>query len=146
MKVVLKKDVKGKGKAGELVTVSDGYARNFLFPRDLAIEANAATLSEFKSREESKAHHAAEEKKEAEQIAEKIKTITIIVKAKAGAGGKLFGAVTTKEVCAELNNMLNTKIDRRKIVMTDIKSYGEFTAEVKLHPGISAQLSVKVVE
>ncbi len=146
MKVVLKSDVKGKGKAGELITVSDGYARNFLFPRNLAVEANATAMGEFKSREESKAHHEAEQKKEAQQLAAKIAETTVVIKAKAGAGGKLFGSVTSKEVAAELNKILGSEIDRRKFVLNDIKSYGEFTAEVKLYAGISAKLSVKVVE
>ena len=146
MKVVLTKDVKGKGKAGELINVSDGYARNFLFPQNLAIEANNAALSELKSREESKAHHTAVEKKEAQDLAEKINDITITIHAKAGNSGKLFGAITSKEVVNELKNQYSINIDKRKINMKDIKSYGEFTVSVKLYTGITASLNIKVEE
>ena len=146
MKVVLTKDVKGKGKAGELVNVSDGYARNFLFPQNLAIEANNAALSELKSREESKAHHTAVEKKEAEELAAKINNITVTIHAKAGNSGKLFGAITSKEVVTELKNQYSINIDKRKINMKDIKSYGDFTVSVKLYTGITASLNIKVEE
>lgn len=146
MKVVLTKDVKGKGKAGELINVSDGYARNFLFPQNLAIEANNAALSELKSREESKAHHTAVEKKEAEELAEKINNITVTIHAKAGNSGKLFGAITSKEVVSELKNQHSINIDKRKINMKDIKSYGDFTVNVKLYTGITASLNIKVEE
>lgn len=146
MKVVLTKDVKGKGKAGELINVSDGYARNFLFPQNLAIEANNAALSELKSREESKAHHTAVEKKEAEELAEKINNITVTIHAKAGNSGKLFGAITSKEVVSELKNQHSINIDKRKINMKDIKSYGDFTVSVKLYTAITASLNIKVEE
>ena len=146
MKVVLTKDVKGKGKAGELINVSDGYARNFLFPQNLAIEANNAALSELKSREESKAHHTAVEKKEAEELAEKINNITVTIHAKAGNSGKLFGAITSKEVVSELKNQYSINIDKRKINMKDIKSYGDFTVSVKLYTAITASLNIKVEE
>ena len=146
MKVVLTKDVKGKGKAGELINVSDGYARNFLFPQNLAIEANNAALSELKSREDAKAHHTAVEKKEAQDLADKLNKITVTIKAKAGDSGKLFGAITSKEVVNELKNQYSINIDKRKINMKDIKSYGEFTVSVKLYTGITASLGIKVEE
>ena len=146
MKVVLTKDVKGKGKAGELINVSDGYARNFLFPQNLAIEANNAALSELKSREESKAHHTAVEKKEAQDLAEKLNNITVTIHAKAGNSGKLFGAITSKEVVNELKKQYSIDIDKRKINMKDIKSYGEFTVSVKLYTGITASLDIKIEE
>lgn len=146
MKVVLLADVKGHGKKGELCNVSDGYARNFLFPKKLAIEANATAMNELKNREESKAHHIAEEKKAAEQTAEKLNGKQIEITAKAGASGKLFGAVTAKEIAAEIKNKFGIDIDRRKMQVADIKQFGEYTAEIKLYTGISAKLQVIVKE
>ena len=146
MKVVLTADVKGKGKAGELINVSDGYARNFLFPKNLAIEANNSAMNELKSREEAKAHHIAVEKQEASDAAAKLNGKDIVIHAKAGASGKLFGAITSKEVAAEIKKSTGIDIDRKKIVMKDIKSFGEYSVEVKLYTGISAQMNVKVGE
>ncbi len=146
MKVVLTADVKGKGKKGELINVSDGYARNFLFPKNLAIEANNSAMSELKSREEAKAHHIAVEKQEAQDSADKINGKTIVIHAKAGASGKLFGAITSKEISIEIKNATGVEVDRRKIAMKDIKSFGEYSAEVKLYNGISANVNIKVVE
>lgn len=146
MKVILNKDVKGQGKKGELVNVSDGYARNFLFPRDLAIEANAAAMNELKNREAAMAHHLAEEKQEAMNAAAKIDGKDIVIHAKAGANGKLFGSVTSKEVAAEIEAKLGVAIDRRKINMNEIKAYGEYTAEVKIYNGINASVNIKVTE
>lgn len=144
MKVILLEDVKGQGKKGELCNVSDGYARNFLFPKKLAKEANAAAMSELKSREDAKAHHIAEDKAAAAQIAKKIEGTTVSIVAKAGANGKLFGSVTSKEVAAELKKFLGVEFDRKKMTMNDIKSYGDFTAEIKLYNGISAKFTVTV--
>ena len=146
MKVVLTADVKGHGKKGELVNVSDGYARNFLLPQKLAVEANNSALSELKSREEAKAHHIAVEKAEAQDIADKLSKTNVVIKAKAGASGKLFGAITSKEIAAEIEKKLGIKLDRRKIVMKDIKAYGDYTVEVKLYNGIVADLSIRVEE
>lgn len=146
MKVVLLEDVKGHGKKGELCNVSDGYARNFLFPKKLAVEANAAAMNELKNREEAKAHHIAEEKKAAEEIAAKINGKQVVITAKAGGSGKLFGAVTAKEIAAAVNEQFGVEIDRRKMQVADIKQFGEYTAEVKLYNGISAKLTVTVKE
>ncbi len=146
MKVILNADVKGKGKKGELVTVSDGYARNFLFPRKLAVEANAAAMNDFNNRESAKAHHIEVEKSEARANAEKINGGTVIIHAKSGGNGKLFGSVTSKEVAAEAEKTFGMAIDKKKIAMADIKNYGEYTAEVKLYTGISASFTVKVEE
>lgn len=146
MKVVLLEDVKGHGKKGELCNVSDGYARNFLFPKKLAVEANAAAMNELKNREEAKAHHIAEEKKAAEEIAAKINGKQVVIIAKAGGSGKLFGAVTAKEIAAAVNEQFGVEIDRRKMQVADIKQFGEYTAEVKLYNGISAKLTVTVKE
>jgi len=146
MKVILNKDVKGQGKKGELVNVSDGYARNFLFPRNLALPANAAALNELKNREAALAHHIAEEKQEAMNAAAKIDGKEIVIHAKAGASGKLFGSVTAKEVAAEIEAQCGVAIDRRKINMNEIKAYGEYSAEVKILGGINASVNIKITE
>lgn len=146
MKVVLLADVKGKGKKGELCNVSDGYARNFLFPKKLAVEADNAALNELKNREESAAHHKSEEIKAANETAAKLEGKTVVIKAKAGSGGKLFGSVTSKEVAQEIGNTLGIVVDKKKMNMPDIKNFGEYTAEIKLYQGITAKLTVKVTE
>ena len=146
MKVILTQDVKGKGKKGELVNVSDGYARNYLLPHKLAIEANATAMNELKIREASESHRLAEEKKAAEEIKKKIDGKTVTLHAKAGANGKLFGAVTAKEVAEELKKICDTDIDKRRIGMNDIKTYGSVTAEVKIYNGITASITVEVTE
>ena len=146
MKVVLLADVKGHGKKGELCNVSDGYARNFLFPKKLAIEANASAMNDLKNREESKAHHIAEEKKAAQKVADTINNKEIVITAKAGASGKLFGAITAKEIALAINKEFGVEIDRRKMQVADIKQFGEYTAEVKLYNGITASVNVVVKE
>lgn len=146
MKVVLLADVKGLAKKGELVNVSDGYARNFLFPKKLAVEANSTAMNELKNREEAKAHHLAEEKKAAEEIANIIDKKQVVITAKAGASGKLFGAVTTKEIGAAIKQAFGVEIDRRKMSVADIKQFGEYTAEIKLYSGVSATITVIVKE
>lgn len=146
MKVILNADVKGKGKKGEMVTVSDGYARNFLFPRNLAVEANATALNELKNREAAKAHHLAEEKAAAEENCKRINGKTVKITAKSGNGGKLFGAVTAKEVAEKIESEYGVAVDRRKIAMQDIKNYGDYSAEIKLYNGVVAKLTVSVTE
>ena len=146
MKVVLLQDVKGQGKKGELCNVSDGYARNFLFPKKLAVEADNAALNELKNREEAAAHHKKEEIAAAQSIADTLKGKEIVVKAKAGSNGKLFGSVTSKEIAAEIKNKLGIEIDRKKMSVADIKNFGEYTAEIKLYQGIAAKITVKVTE
>lgn len=146
MKVVLLADVKGHGKKGELCNVSDGYARNFLFPKKLAVEADNAALNELKNREEAKAHHKQEEINAAKATADILNGKSVEVKAKAGAGGRLFGSVTSKEIAAEIKNSLGVEIDRKKMNVADIKNFGEYTAEIKLYQGITAKVTVKVTE
>ncbi len=146
MKVILKQDVKGQGKKGELVTVSDGYARNFLFPRGLAAEADSQAMNELRNREESAAYHKKVEKDTALAAAATLKDKTVVIHAKAGSAGRLFGSVTTKEVADALDKQFGVKIDKRKITMTDIKAFGTYTAEVKLYSGVSAEVSVSVEE
>ncbi len=146
MKVILKQDVKGQGKKGELVTVSDGYARNFLFPRGLAAEADSQAMNELRNREESVAYHKKVEKDTALAAAETLKDKTVTIHAKAGSGGRLFGSVTTKEVAEALDKQFGVKIDKRKITMADIKAFGSYTAEVKLYSGVTAEIKVAVEE
>lgn len=146
MKVVLLQDVKGHGKKGELCNVSDGYARNFLFPKKLAVEADNAALNELKNREEAAAHHKKEEIAAAQSLADTLNGKEIVIKAKAGSNGKLFGSVTSKEIAAEIKNKLGIEIDKKKMSVADIKNFGEYTAEIKLYQGIVAKITVKVTE
>ena len=144
MKVILLADVKGHGKKGELCNVSDGYARNFLFPKKLAVEADSTALNDLKNREASKAHHKQEEIDAAKATAEALEGKTVTIKAKAGSNGKLFGSVTSKEIALEIENSLKIKIDRKKMQVADIKNFGEYTAEIKLYQGITAKVNVVV--
>ncbi len=144
MKLILTADVKGKGKKGEMVNVSDGYARNFLLPKGLAIEADAQAMTELRNREASQAHRIAEEKAAAQAAADKLSGGSVMLKVKAGASGKIFGSVTAKEIGDAIKLNYGLEIDRRKIVMKDIKSLGEYTITVKLYSAISAEMTVKV--
>lgn len=147
MKVVLLQDVKGSGKKGELVSVSDGYARNFLFPRGLAKEANAQALNEIKNAEESKKFQVEQQIAQANENKKKLESKTIVIHAKAGANGKLFGSITAKEIANEINQRYHIVVDKRKISITgEIKQYDTYDAEVKLYNGISAKIFVKVCE
>ena len=148
MKVVLKQDVKSIGKKDEIREVSDGYARNYLFPKGLAAPADAAAMNEVKTKAAAKEHHAAEELAAAKALAEKIKDQTVTIQAKAGAGGRLFGSVTAKDIAQALNQKMSVSIDKRKITLgvKEIKSFGSYTVEVKLHNGVSASFTAKVIE
>lgn len=146
MKVILTQDVKGLGKKGELVNTSDGYARNFLFPRNLATEANCQAMTELKNREDSKKHKIAVETQEAKDSAAKINGKVIKVTAKAGQGGRLFGSVTSKEIAVAMKSQFGIDIDRRKITVDDIKAFGTYPASVKLYQGVTAEFSVMVSE
>lgn len=147
MKVILLQDVKGTGKKGELKEVSDGYARNFLLPKNLAKKATAQAMSELKNAEESKAFKIEEDKKKANTEKAKIEGKSINIKAKAGQGGRLFGSVTAKEISAELKKQFGINIDKRKISLDiDIKAFGTYNAEVKLYTGIVAKVKVVVSE
>ena len=146
MKVILKADVKALGKKGELVNTSDGYARNFLFPKGLAVEANASAMNDFNNKEQAKKFHKAEEIKAAEEVKAQLDGKTFSLKAKAGSNGKLFGSVTAKDVALKIKEELNLDIDKRKINMQDIKAFGTVKAEVKVYQGIVATISVQVTE
>ncbi len=147
MKVILTQDVKGSGKAGELVNVSDGYARNFLLKKGLAIEANAAAINAKQTKDSAVAHHAQVEIDTAKETAKKLEGKTITVKAKAGANGKLFGSITSKEIAEELTKCYKVEVNKKKISLSsDVKTYGEFSFEVKLHAGINATMKLIVEE
>lgn len=146
MEVILKQDVKGLGKAGDKVKASDGYARNFLFPKSLAVEANAQTLTEFRNNEASKQHKIDVDIAAAQEAKKKLEGKSVKLKAKAGKNGKLFGSVTVKDVAAEISKQLGVQVDKRKITMDDIKNFGAYSADIKLYNGITAKVSVEVGE
>ncbi|MCI5738711.1 MAG: 50S ribosomal protein L9 [Ruminococcus sp.] len=146
MEVILKKDVKGLGKAGEKVKASDGYARNFLFPKGLAVEANAQTLTEYKNSEASKQHKIDVEVAAAKDAKAKLDGKTVHLTAKAGQNGRLFGSVTAKDVAQAITEQLSVTVDKRKLSVADIKNFGTYTAEVKLYTGIAATVTVEVAE
>lgn len=146
MKVVLKQDVKGLGKKGELVNTSDGYARNFLFPKGLAVEANAQSLTELKNREQSAKYKIETEIAAAKKSAAELEGKTVVISAKAGANGKLFGSVTSKEIAEKVKSQFGIETDKRKVVVEDIKQFGTYEFEIKLYQGISAKLFVRVGE
>ena len=144
MKVVLTQDVKALGKKGEMVTVADGYARNFLFPRKWAIEANAQAMTELKNREDAAKHKIDSDTAAAKAAAAALEGKTVRIEAKAGSQGRLFGSVTSKEVAEQLQKELGVEVDRRKITLEDIKNYGTFPAEIKLYSGVTAKFFVLV--
>jgi large subunit ribosomal protein L9 len=147
MKVVLLQDVKGTGKKGDLVQVSDGYARNYLLPRKMAQQADAKVMADLKSARQAQERRIRREREEARRVAESIDLKTLKLYAKSGQGGKLFGSVTSQEVSDELKRSLHVDVDRRKIALNgEIKAYGTYECEVKLYAGVSAKLYVLVGE
>lgn len=147
MKVIFNTDVRGQGKKGEMKEVSDGYARNYLIPRNLAAEATADNLNAMKLREKAKAAQIAKEKAAAEENAKRLSEVQAIVRAKAGAGGKLFGAVTSQEISDALREQFGIEIEKNKIVQADpIKTFGNYTVRVKLGYEISGSINLLVVE
>lgn len=147
MKVLLLADVKGQGKKDQIVEVSDGYARNFLFPKKLAVVADAKVISETKSKEEAKQFKLKEEKAAAKVLAEKIGKLTVKITATSGSDGRLYGSVTSKDISEKLKEQHNIDIDKKKLVLNEnIKAYGTYEVEVKVYPEISAKLKVTVAE
>ncbi len=146
MKVILTQDVKSLGKKGELVNTSDGYARNFLFPRNLAVEANSQAMTELKNRESSQKHKVDVETAQAKEYAKNVSGKIIKMTAKAGQGGRLFGSVTAKEIATEMKKQFNIDVDKRKITVDDIKAFGTYPATVKFYQGVTADFSVSVTE
>ena len=147
MKVILLQDVKGKGKKGQMIEVSDGYARNFMLPRKVAIEATPDAINTMRMNDKATQERIAREKAEALEISKKLREMTLTVTAKGGGQGRLFGAVTNQEVAVALEKQSGIKLDKRKIVLNEnIKNVGTYTATCKLGYEISAPLTLKVVE
>lgn len=145
MKLILKADVKGLGKKESMVDVSDGYARNFLIPRGLAVEASSSNINVMNTKKEAEKNKKEKELQQAKDLAEKLKSINVVFKTKAGESGKLFGSITSKDVSDKLLKDHKLDIDKKKISMPDaLKALGSFEAEVKLYPGVSGKLSIKV--
>lgn len=147
MKVVLKQDVRNLGKKGELVETSDGYARNFLFPRNLAAEADNKAMNELKNAESSKQFKIDTQIKQATASKNKLEGQVFKMTAKAGSNGRLFGSVTSKEIAQEIKKQYAISVDKRKVALdTDIKAFGTYNATVKLYNGIVANIKVQVTE
>lgn len=147
MKVILQQDVRDHGKKGQLVEVSDGYARNYLFPRKLAIEANADNINTMKQQEKARARQIEQEKAEAQEIKQKLEGLTVIIAASAGKNGKLFGSITSKDIADELKKQHGIAIDSKRIAQSDpIKSFGTFEVKCKLGHEISGTINVVIKE
>jgi len=147
MKVIFLKDVKGKGKKGEVKNVADGYANNFLLKQGLAVEANAGAVSTLNAQKKKEENQAIEELNEAKKLKEIIEKITVELTAKSGEGGRLFGSITSKQIAEELNKKHQIKLDKRKIELSDaIRSLGYTKVPVKLHQEVAATLNVHVKE
>lgn len=147
MKVLLKEDVRGQGKKGEIINVSDGYARNFLFPRNLAVIADAKAVNEVKTKKEAELHKIEEEKQKAKDLSDRISRITLKIVSTSTHDGKLYGSVTSANIAEELKKQENIDIDRRKINLDEhIKSFGTYSVEVKVYPETTANLTVVVTD
>ena len=147
MKVIFSTDVRGQGKKGEMKEVSDGYARNYLIPRGLAAEATADNINAMKLKEKAKAAQIAREKAQAEENAKKLEGVQVLIRARAGSSGKLFGAVTSQEICDALKEQFDIDLEKNKIVQADpIKTFGSYTVKAKLGYEVSGSINVLVVE
>ena len=145
MKVILTADVKGQGKKDQMVEVSDGYARNFLFPKKLAIPADAKSINEIKNKESSKQHKIDTERAEAKEVAKRLEAITLVFEYAAGADSKLYGSVTNKDLSDKLKTEHGIVIDKRKIMLSDpVKTFGTFSADAKLYSDVSAKIKFTV--
>jgi len=146
MKVILKQDIKGVGKKDQVINAADGYARNFLFPKGLAVPADTGNMNNLQAKKDSNAFRKGEELKEAKEIAEKLKKITIKLKIKAGENGKLFGGVTAKEIAEALKNDFNIEVDKKKVNLKEaIKVAGVTKVEIKLYEGVVATVNVMII-
>ena len=147
MKVIFSTDVRGQGKKGEMKEVSDGYARNYLIPRGLAAEATADNINAMKLKEKAKAAQIAREKAQAEENAKKLEGVQVLIRARAGSSGKLFGAVTSQEICDALKEQFDIDLEKNKIVQSEpIKNFGSYTVKAKLGYEVSGSINVLVVE
>ncbi|MCI5537119.1 MAG: 50S ribosomal protein L9 [Oscillospiraceae bacterium] len=146
MEVILNQDIKELGKKGQKVNVAEGYARNFLLPRKLAVEVNAQAINEMKNRESSKQHKIDVEKAAANDAAKKLTGKIVRVTAKAGSGGRLFGSVTAKDVSEAIKEQFGLDVDKRKLVCPEMKNFGTYDCDVKLYSGITASIKVAIGE
>lgn len=147
MIVILKKDIKGTGKAGDVIKVSPGYARNMLIPRGLAVEATEGNVRNLEKQKQIQKENEAEEKAKAEKIADKLSKGSVVIKTKAGEGGRLFGSITNKDISEAIEEQFGIKIDRRKIVLgSPIKELGQVSVEAKLYPEVTGKFKVEVKE
>ena len=146
MKVVLMQDIKDLGKKGELVNVADGYGKNYLIPRKLAVLADNTAMNELKNRETAKQYHIAMDKKKATEEAAALEGKTLKISATAGQNGKLFGSVTSKEIAEKIKQEFSIEVDKKKITCDDIRSYGQYSCVVKLYQGITANVYIVVGE
>lgn len=147
MKVILTQDVKAQGKKGQLVNVSDGYARNFLLPKGLAIEADQKAMNELKNKAAAEQHRIEVEKAAARELKEKLSTVVVKIQNSAGADGRLYGSVTSKDIAEKLSQQHGIEIDKRKIQLPDpIKTFGQHEIEVKLYPEIVGKINVVVTD
>ena len=147
MEIVLLEDVKALGKKGQIVKVNDGYARNFLLPKKLGVEATSKNLNDLKLQKANAAKVAAEQLAAAKELAEQIEKVSVTLKMKAGEGGKAFGSISGKEIAAAAADQLKLDIDKKKLVLPEpIKTFGNHEVPVKLHKDVTAKLTVKVTE
>ena len=146
MKVILLQDIKGVGKKEQIINANDGYARNYLFPKKLAVEANAGNLGNLKAKQESNQYRKDVEKEEAKKLANKIKDLALVIKVKAGENGKIFGGVTSKEIAENLKKQYQIEVDKKKIILAEtIKNLGILTVEIKLYEGVIGKLKVQII-
>ena len=146
MKVILKADIKGVGKKDEVINASDGYARNFLFPKNLAVEANKENMSKLKAKQDSAKYQKEQDKEEAMKTADKLSKILLKIKVKAGENGKIFGGVSSKEIAQELSKQYTIQIDKKKIDLKEtIKTLGVHNVEIKLFEGVVGKLRIDVI-
>ncbi len=147
MKVILKSDIKGVGKKDQIINANDGYARNYLFPKNLAVPADKENMAKLNSKQKANEYKKGVEIEEAKKLADKINTLALEVKIKAGENGKIFGSVTSKEISENLKSKYNIEIDKKKIDLKEpIKTLGSFNVNIKLYEGVTAKLKVKIVK
>lgn len=146
MKVILKADIKGVGKKDQIINASDGYARNFLLPKNLAVEANTDNMTKLKSKQDANAYKKSQEKEEAKKTAEKLSKIQLKIEVKAGENGKVFGGVSAKEIAEQLKANYNIEVDKKKIELKEtIKTLGIRTVTIKLYEGVTGNLKIDVI-
>ncbi len=145
MKVILKADVKGQGKKGDLINASDGYAKNFLLPKGLAVIADKTAINELEGKKSAAAYHKNQEELRAKELADKLDGKKVTFKAKSGENGKLFGSITAQDVANEIKMQLHLEVDKKKLQLDSIKTLGTTEAVIKVYPGISAKVKIEVL-